>query len=559
MAKTLKEQLEDARVECSYDRRQKFIPRDSLKRLITRETVRVILQNEGLDQHKADDIAECTSKQARGLFAILVSLKKPREIEAFLEERICDRNIPFWRPPNDSDYRLHVKREDAHEPVQCMSGWQRRQREKFDEKQQWISAHFFEYQGSDNLEDRIVPFVKLLDDDKNHEVKEGAYSKVFACRIHHAHHDLPLKRDRKGNIPLVAIKKLKSLDEGEFKKEHEALRRIATHSHLIKLLASFRHRDEWHFVFQYADFNLRTFWEQRPRPPFDERTIRWTLKQMIGIADGLVHIHGFRPTFSQPVSLVNRDANMQVISEIKLDEEEKIFGRHGDIKPENILFFQLMDGIDDPDGVLQIADFGLGRFHGRDSRSNIDPTGVVFSPTYEPPECKIFRPVSRVYDIWSLGCLYLEFITWLLKGYAEIENFAEHRSEISALGISEDNFFTVLPSGDDAEVRRGVRTWVEELRTLPQCSQLIHDLLHLIIDDMIVIKAEDRIRSMELRRRLSQMQDKANGCKDYLLKGCPRPRSTYRLLSSSVNTRAERRAPSHLRRDVRFAERVKTA
>lgn len=140
-----------------------------------------------------------------------------------------------------------------------------------------------------------------------------------------------------------------------------------------------------------------------------------------------------------------------------------------------------------------------------------------------------------------------------------ISEIAEHRSEISALGISEDNFFTVLPSGDDAEVRRGVRTWIDELRTLPQCSQLIHDLLHLIIDDMIVIKAEDRIRSMELRRRLSQMQDKANGCKDYLLKGCPRPRSTYRLLSSSVNTRAERRAPSHLRRDVRFAERVKTA
>jgi serine/threonine protein kinase len=126
---------------------------------------------------------------------------------------------------------------------------------------------------------------------------------------------------------------------------------------------------------------------------------------MAGIASALSSIHNFTVTY--PLS-VDGPGNVRLQKDAKLSVEksEELYGRHGDIKPENILWFQETPDTDDEAGILQIADFGLGRFHGRESRSNVHPDGVVGSPTYEPPECKLHRPVSRAYDIWSLGYLY---------------------------------------------------------------------------------------------------------------------------------------------------------
>jgi len=229
---------------------------------------------------------------------------------------------------------------------------------------------------------------------------------------------------------------------------------------------------------------------------------------MAGIASGLAHIHNFRLTSPQPPFVARRDRNSEATTMLQVRDSEKPFGRHGDIKPENILFFRQMEGINDAQGVLQVADFGLGRFHGRDSRSSLPPTGILTSK-YEPPEVKISKPVSRAYDIWSLGCLYLEFITWLLQGNEQIEMFAEVRREISPLGINDDNFFTIQPSGEDAVVRQGVKEWVSKLHDHPDCSQLIHDLLDLIMERMIKVDADKRIKSHELCTKLSDLCRKA--------------------------------------------------
>jgi serine/threonine protein kinase len=326
---------------------------------------------------------------------------------------------------------------------------------------------------------------------------------------------------------LVAIKRLYSPDVIEFEKEVIILKALgskAKHPHLITLLATFRHKKKYHLMFPYADANLRTYWEDRKTPNFDEATVLWSVKQMTGIAHALSQIHNFSVT--HPLT-VDGQVRVQKDAKLCVEDKEELYGRHGDIKPENILWFQKCPEPEeqDPNGILQIADFGLGRFHGRDSRSRVPPEDILGSPTYEPPECKLHRPVSRAYDIWSLGCLYLEFITWLLKGSAEIEDFSDFRGRLATgTELNDDNFFTMVKNAanePDAIVRDEVIAWVQQLHEHERCSLLIHDLLDLIMKDVLLIDSTKRAKARWLFQQLNMYLKKANDDKAYALKPAP--------------------------------------
>jgi len=54
--------------------------------------------------------------------------------------------------------------------------------------------------------------------------------------------------------------------------------------------------------------------------------------------------------------------------------------------------------------------------------------------SYRPPECDIHGGrIGQSYDIWTLGCLYLEFVTWLLGGWDLIKLFEEKRSSFDPM------------------------------------------------------------------------------------------------------------------------------
>jgi serine/threonine protein kinase len=253
----------------------------------------------------------------------------------------------------------------------------------------------------------------------------------------------------------------------------------------------------------------------------------WSLKQMAGLASGLYAIHNIRTTISLDVS--SQASGSQKGVKLGVQPGEEKFGRHGDIKPENLLWFENICGHDVGDqGILQITDFGLGRFHGRDSRTEQPPHNIRGSPTYEPPECQLFRPVSREYDMWSLGCVYLEFVSWLLLGNDSIEQFSEERSEESSLyeNFYDDYFFTVdrgiLREPRGARIRPGVLRWVQNLHAHERCSSFIHDLLDFIMEKLLVINAQERARAGQLNAILKEFLEKAKD-EDYLCR--PNPRS----------------------------------
>jgi serine/threonine protein kinase len=83
------------------------------------------------------------------------------------------------------------------------------------------------------------------------------------------------------------------------------------------------------------------------------------------------------------------------------------------------------------------------------SRSRIVADGVPVSPTYRAPEYDVAKMVSQSYDIWTLGCVVLEFITWYLLGWEEVSRFSQKRVDEDNSEIKEDVFFNFVSIKDE--------------------------------------------------------------------------------------------------------------
>jgi serine/threonine protein kinase len=314
---------------------------------------------------------------------------------------------------------------------------------------------------------------------------------------------------------------LASGNDQEFQDEFDMLSalNLRHNQHLVKLLATFKKDNKYHLVFPCAQYNLRDFWDnETPVPAFNQETYLWALDQLTGLASAIDAIHNFSAKI--PQGKVDGNNGLSRIrpsghNQIFVEKGEEKFGRHCDLKPENILWLAEPNN---PKGILQITDFGGGRFHRLVTRSRIDPKTVMGSATYIPPEIELEIPVSRVYDIWSLGCIYLEFVTWLLWGSKAVYDFSTARSQETKRGFTDDNFFTVIAPGK-SEVRAGVVAWVARLRRSERCSQMVNDILDLTMDHMLSTNMKKRIGSTDLKEALHQILEKARYDSTYLLRG----------------------------------------
>lgn len=201
----------------------------------------------------------------------------------------------------------------------------------------------------------------------------------------------------------------------------------------MKLLSTFKHSDDHCLLFPWAEGgNLKDLWEEYPVPTMDEGWSYWLAEQCAGLADGLSGIHDTRMTLEEiPEALMM--GPLPDPQEGSYEEVETNFGRHGDIKPANILWFR-NDTNDWNHGMLKITDFGLTTFHREQTTKVLKDKVRGVTQTYMAPEYELNDPVtgqvthiSRKYDIWSLGCLYTEFITWALMGNQALVDFRDER------------------------------------------------------------------------------------------------------------------------------------
>lgn len=198
--------------------------------------------------------------------------------------------------------------------------------------------------------------------------------------------------------------------------------------HLISLLATYEQRNEFYLIFPLAEGDLQSFWRNvTPKPSINHDTVLWMAQQCLGIAKGLAAIHRHhtldpsrhRLAFADEHTTSYRRSNSEVCP---------LFGVHGDMKPQNVLWFNNNSKIGG-NGNLKISDFGLSEFRTSTSKIYRPTSEVAFCASYRPPECELRHGrIGQSQDIWALGCLYLEMITWLLGGWQKVQDFQKNRA-----------------------------------------------------------------------------------------------------------------------------------
>ncbi|CAM1502342.1 Fc.00g043260.m01.CDS01 [Cosmosporella sp. VM-42] len=436
----------------------------------------------------------------RKIFAILLLIGKPSKIVRFVEEGVSDDKLPLakvtrehWRNSID----LHLKG-FPEMPLRCFEALSRSQVVHF-EKLQWsMLAPCFvldaewprQVRHYDFKPDEIMPFTLWKQFGNS-----GGYGQVFKTKIHPDHHNFKFFTSE----TFFAVKRLKSRDKEDFEREVRILRRLSgRHDHLISLLVTYEQHRKFHLVFHWAEADLLRYWKRVNREPIaDSTTVQWVAQQCQGIAEGLSLVHRYQtysgsslvPYCSSPNTKgSNRRPTKE--GESSPDPPIRLLGRHGDIKPENILWFSTPGGIHGK-GTLKICDFGIAEFNPPGTEWRQGKGGVPNSATYRPPECDLEDSIiSSAYDIWTLGCVYLEFITWVFGGCSYLEGFARSRQAADGtLGIIEDSFFTIEQgSNREASVKPSVTKLIDDLRVNPKCTQFFRTFLIMIEEKMLIAK-----------------------------------------------------------------------
>lgn len=167
--------------------------------------------------------------------------------------------------------------------------------------------------------------------------------------------------------------------------------------------------------------------------------------------------------------------------------------RHGDLKPENILVFDTHTQI--RLGTWKLADLGLARYHLEATGNRINATSNTGAGTisYQPPESALnkARPTSRLYDIWSMGCIILQLITWLVYGTAKIKEITRQTKSPST---SESTYWKASwddkrPGGFyDIKIHHLITQHMEQLKCDLRGSPALLTLLSIVKDKLLVVK-----------------------------------------------------------------------
>ena len=378
--------------------------------------------------------------------------------------------------------------------------------------------------------------------------------------------------------------------QSEYEREaaaHKTLNALQ-HPHLVRGLAAFRHQGDYHLLLEWADGgSLRTFWNDNPQPKLTATSVQELLDQLCGLADALYHMHNTRKPRSQANSAHSRGSSsssqivardfasdagkkrvrllvddgfgagtdvpaspqsgaegdpgspLQLVPTIEISpagRSEETHGenwRHGDIKPENILRFvspAQHDANETVIGTLKLADLGRAKQHMNPThvRSDLEIDNW-HTRNYEPPDIHVDkrRTTSRLYDIWSLGCVFFEAIVWILYGPDELVNYKTTSFERDRKG----SFYWTKGGLAGAQVSQMAALWMNTiLKDDPECndSSALRDLVLLIRDKMLVIELPKESDKYEAKCRasasvvvqdLERILERARSDRSYLFTG----------------------------------------
>jgi serine/threonine protein kinase len=292
------------------------------------------------------------------------------------------------------------------------------------------------------------------------------------------------------------------------------------HPHIVTHLFTWTQQETFYMLFPKASCNLRDYMTKQPLrdplatsspsgshvyippdqsmrcPLLDATFVTWLLRQLLGLAEAIDHIHHLIGDAVQvPVQLAPSSAR---------GPGTRATGFHHDIKPDNILVFT--DG-SDYYGTFKIGDFGSGRlntFRSGTQRSPFEERSLG-TPTYEGPDLYLLGTASRPYDLWSLGCVFLDILLWCFNpGQGGAENFATERGEAmpDQPNYQTDRFW--YPSGGEGSAKRAllkdaVKKRIQDLAEHHCKGRRAFEKLISLVKRMFEIDARKRITATQLK------------------------------------------------------------
>ncbi|KAH7091632.1 kinase-like domain-containing protein [Paraphoma chrysanthemicola] len=487
-----------------------FWPAQLLQRIMTRDRVVEELWEYKIGSpgsfHEIplDALADIIMRHYRKVFAVLVLIGKGDLIQAAINEQWDDTQLPLLAyGPNNHLY----SKKPPNRLAQCFErhDWKPVHRQLFAEYQYAVDPCIFtlEVDGSTPkhrvFHDKVV--LPFTDEAERHS---GGYGIVTKVAIHEHCHEFHALLQSINTDNSFARKQLMNDDAKEFEDEAAALRRFNGfgNDHMVTLLMTWTQHRSYNLLFPWAKCDLDNYWARDPLPIMDAETIVWTSKQVTGIASAIKSIHN--PS----------RRNLQVPDDNK-------YGRHGDLKPENILLF---DSPLDKMGILVVADLGLAKLNSIVSRSMQSNHKIPGTPRYKPPECDIEgAKIARTYDIWTFGCLLLEWICWLFQGQNNKALFIWQLGSLYPTGSIGDTFYSMDSQGNGrylVTVKSKVLEKFAELHADEKCTEYFHDLLHIIEERMLVIRARSRVDSETLFQSFNRMHQKVLQDETYCYSPC---------------------------------------
>ena len=225
------------------------------------------------------------------------------------------------------------------------------------------------------------------------------------------------------------------------------------HPNIVELLESYTYNSIHSLIFPVAEYDLRKLLQSPQHSEFKSESEY--IFALCGLASALVKLHNF----------------------LLEDPYVRFTGCHHDLRPHNVLV---------KDGRLLLADFGHSNL--KEVAEVSDNSWKRGDNRYLAPECEDpdndFRPgrVWRKSDIWSLGCIIAEFITYMMEGPNGVRDFENSRK----VTLAEKWIFYTFHAG--RQPNKGLHAWLAKLKdgaspTGIGAIQLIHDMLQIKPDD----------------------------------------------------------------------------
>jgi serine/threonine protein kinase len=439
---------------------------------------------------------------ARKVIAILFRAGQSKTIETLLLEDLTDADLPLFQSGEDlqSDSRDKV--------FMSFRTWEPGAVDRFLEKQWVVLEPSMKLDSATAINVRLegqcalsLAFSACVEVTKDKESTAHVYQASLRPEFHgfdrnvsslwltphvSANSDVQLQEKSKfSGEAYVAVKKFETRRIDAFVKERDMLKAIQekgiSNAHLIKHLAICE--EVPCIIFPWADGgDLGEYWQREPPKTPDE--FLWSLRQMVGLVDALKDLH-------------------------------KGNCRHGDLKPANILYFT-ENGV----GILKIADVGVSRVHDQVTALRKGMTTTSASTrVYEGPEVNANMPRSRRYDCWSMGCIILEFVLWLLYDFKAIESFLSVRLP------KWYGYYRLVTNGPNnellgnTEVHPEVYKAMDFLREDPRSvGTALEALVNLVDKKLLRINPEHRLEAVDLHQGLQVILRDAENDSSYLVK-----------------------------------------